>query len=312
MTFLSRLGSLSFAVTLSACSGTVSGTVSPTESPTEIRDIAPGVFSGLWQGFGTVVDCAGGPCGSYGRGGTSTPLFFRFEQDGDRVTGIFVLGSGLPQIFPQTYADVAGVVSNGELRVERSAGWPLLSDAVFQALIGGRLAGGFRIDIADNPGSRMPLGGWVRYRLMDVKVSDRTSVGPAANFSGRWAGFYVARTCSETGSAVPSCETWVGRSRFFDITLAQIGNVVTGSERFDSIPLDGTVANDTLTLSGARIYSTAQTVAWERSSFTRDAAGRLTGTLSTRTRSLLSNGAVYSDMHMDRELVGVILVPPTQ
>jgi hypothetical protein len=148
---------------------------------------------------------------------------------------------------------------------------------------------------------------------MDVKVSDRTSVGPAANFSGHWAGFYVARTCSETGSAVPSCERWVGSRELFDITLAQTGNVVTGSTRFDSIPLDGTVANDTLTLSGARTYTgTAQTVAWERSSFTRDAAGRLTGTLSTRTRTLSSNGAVYSDMHMDRELVGVILVPPTQ
>ncbi|HUF22933.1 MAG TPA: hypothetical protein VMN81_02305 [Vicinamibacterales bacterium] len=138
-------------------------------------------------------------------------------------------------------------------------------------------------------------------------------VGPAG-FAGTWKGRVAVRDCSSVGwqncYPLEPHELWN-----FELSVAESGGRVTGLfQRPARADVEGTISGATMQLQGTGEgagSSHTSVVTVRPSTFTRDAVGRLRGTMSLDMRWLWTDGRVSTSDFRVIELVGVVLMPPS-
>jgi hypothetical protein len=267
-------------------------------------------FEGVWN-LKYRTDVCEGDRNCFAMTGRTVDFSVRLMRAGGAYVGVVMLSG--------SNVDVTGVIDDGGSLVltglRRAA---VQYDAHVEARLAlrqdaGTIAGDLELN---GPGLSPPFYAHWRRAGPIVSAARAGEINSSvSDFAGTWTGNATVRRCS---SAAPqNCDS-VPESdvRSFELTLTQSPGGVTGLLMDPrEAPVDGTVAGGTMLLSGvreqksdSRLFNVVTTV--RPSNLTRDAVGRLKGTLSIEVRSFYTDlGVITYDYLFD--LIDVALRPPS-
>lgn len=307
-----RLAALAAVVVLAGCG---SAPTSPAPAPGPLVP-AQASFEGVWALKYRTAECSGERhCA--GLIGQTYDFSVRLIRSGSAYDGVVLLPGG------SFHVDVTGTVDADGALVLSGVQRPPIPDSYEAEVTRLRLPAAFgpvtgELDYVLRGGAAPWIGGKARWAGPLVSATKIADIIPASvrEFTGTWSGRAATRDCSSVGWQ--DCHPLEPRELWkFGLTLSDAGAQMTGLfETPRRAVVEGTVSGSTITLQGlgeetnsSGLKAVITTV--RPSALTRDAVGRLKGSLSLEIRWLWNDGRVYSSDFRVIELIGVVLMPPS-
>lgn len=303
-----RLALIAVALAMAACSGPAPTSPLPGGPPVP----AAASFEGVWN-FKYRIEQCGGDRNCFAYLGDTSDFSVRLMRAAGAYVGVVML--------PGANVDVTGVVdANGTLVLAgvRPAAAQYDARVEVTRLALRHDAGTITGDLEINAQRSFLTfyGPWRRGGpIVSATKTGEISDSPISDLTGTWTGSIVTRDCSSTGSS--SCsplrpeEVWD-----FELTIGSMGSAVMALlAKPAKVTLEGSLSGSAVVVRGvAEERNSAHTSVWtvRPSTLTRDAVGRLRGSLSMEWRRTytVTGDIVITDFRVI-ELVDVALRPPS-
>ena len=274
-----RRSAVAIGLVLAACGGSPT---TPSSAPASPSAPAVAQFAGLWSGSYKVTSCSGERHCVLILGTTRT-FGLRLQQNGGHVDGLFITGASAADVSGEVQKD-GHVTLKGVDQAITSQDISMTAQLELQLTTDGALSGAILHETTSPPGYDVNVFGPVRITgdVVSTLRSDLTSF--AADIEGTWSGRFVVRSCAPVPSdryCYPFQEQEVNSVQ---VTVQRGGSSLTGTMAIGSgrIPLSGTIAGSSFTMSGDTIYPASGGNSLLRVSGFKgsiDGFGRMTGTL---------------------------------
>lgn len=303
-----RPAAVAFAIVLAACGGAPPTSPVPGAAPAPVASS----FDGVWQFEYRVEECVGERhCGT--TIGSTRKFNARVLSAAGAAVGVVSMGGD--------NIDVTGTAASDGSLVLRGVREPAIPQdhAIEVSRLQLRrsesgLTGSIEHIVTAPAAIEWPfrtvrVGGTI---TTVTRVADLPPAG-AAGFAGRWVGRVVPRDCTPVGTQYCSALEMREVGDFILTLTESSGRVIGQFERHPVANVSGTSSGSTLTLEGTTEvvgpgYTRTTTV--RSSTFTRDALGRLRGTMSLEVRTIYTDGRVISnDYRMIEFLNGLQTLP---